>query len=116
MNELWFEPSYSWVPGTLFGVTCGIWGASVGFLARRGQAKTLVLTITGLFLAVASALFIAGLFAFLVGQPYPIWYGLGLAGIIGLMVIGANSPVILYVYRNAERLRMKAIDASLGTR
>jgi hypothetical protein len=48
----------------------------------------------------------------MIGQPYGVWYGLGLAGLIGVIVIGANLPVMFMAYRGAERRRVEAQDLS----
>jgi hypothetical protein len=114
MNEPWFNPNlYAWIPGTMLGVLGGTWGALVGTLAPRGKAKRLVLA-SGWFLVAASAiLLIAAVVALLAGQPYGVWYGLGLAGLIGLIVIGVNIPNVIRAYRMAEDRQMSARE--LGT-
>jgi hypothetical protein len=55
-------------------------------------------------------LLIASVVAFAAGQPYGIWYGLGLPGVLGLFVIGGNIPTLLHRYRLAEDRQMSARD------
>jgi hypothetical protein len=65
-------------------------------------------------LLVYSAVMLAvGVVAFLAGQPYGIWYGFGLAGVIGLLAIGANCPTVKKAYREAEERQMNAQDVPL---
>ena len=54
MNAPWFDPNlYAWIPGTVLGVTAGLWGTSVGLLARCGRARSLVLGTAWLLVACA---------------------------------------------------------------
>jgi hypothetical protein len=111
MSEPWFNANlYAWIPGTLLGVLGGTWGGLVGFLAPRGKAKRLVLGGAWCLLAASVVLLVAGVVAWVTGQPYGVWYGLGLAGFIGVVVIGANVPTVIFAYRKAEEKRMSALD------
>lgn len=114
MSEPWFDPNhYGWIPGTAFGVAAGLWGGAVGLLAPRGRARGVVLGLTWLFMACAVILLAAALVAWRDGQPYGVWYGLGLPGAIGLAVLGGNIPNVLRAYRSAELRQMEARDLSL---
>jgi hypothetical protein len=111
MSEPWFDAnSYAWIPGTLLGVMGGLWGSLVGVLAPRGKAKGLVLGSLGLMLVCGAVLLVLGLTALLSGQPYGVWYGLLLAGVIGLVVLGSLTPVALSAYRQAENRKIQARD------
>jgi hypothetical protein len=44
------------------------------------------------------------------GQPYGIWYGLGLPGVLALAVFGPLGPLIFRGYRQAEERKMAAHD------
>jgi hypothetical protein len=110
MNEPWFSDSWAWLPGTLLGCLAGLIGGLTGWLAPQGKAKPFILGATW-FLFVASVVMLcAGALALAVGQPYGVWYGLGLAGVIGVIVIGVNLPGIARAYRMAEERRMTAED------
>jgi hypothetical protein len=111
MSEPWFDPNlYAWIPGTLLGTLGGLWGALVGTLAPRGKGKPLVLTSLGILLAASVVCLALGTIGLVVRQPYGVWYGLLLPGIIGLVVLGSLSPVALTRYRQAEMRKIQARD------
>jgi hypothetical protein len=111
MSEPWFDPiQYAWIPGTALGALGAIFGTLGGILGPRGKAKRLVFGFIGFALAYSAAMLVAGLVALAVGQPYGVWYGLLLPGVLGLVVFGANTPVVVYAYRMAEKRRMEAQD------
>jgi hypothetical protein len=114
MNEPWFNPSlYAWLPGTVYGCTVGALGAIAGICAPRGKARGLVIGGMWLAIVIAAAFLAIALVAFFSGQPYGVWYALGLPGVIGLFVVGFNLPTVARVYRAAEERRMKSEDMSL---
>jgi hypothetical protein len=110
MTEPWFNPAYAWLPGTVLGCVCGLIGALAGCLIPRGKGKTLVLGSLWSVFSAAVVMLVAGIVALVSGQPYDIWYGLGLAGLIGVVVIGCNAPQVHRFYRMAEARRMQAQD------
>jgi hypothetical protein len=111
MNGPWFNPNlYAWIPGTLLGVLGGLWGSLVGILAPRGKARSLVLGSLGLMLAASATCLTLGVLALLKHQPYGVWYGLMLPGVVGLVVLGSLTPVTLMRYREAEHRKMQARD------
>jgi hypothetical protein len=113
MVEAWFDANHwAWLPGTLLGVLGGCWGAAVGVLGPRGKGRAGVLAAGWLLLAASAVLLTAGVVALVTGQPYGVWYGLGLAGVIGVIVLGVNLPVAVMAYRAAEERRMTARDLS----
>ncbi len=111
MTEPWFNPNlYAWIPGTVYGITAGLMGGLVGWLAPRGRARNFILRAWFALWAIAVALLVAGLVALASGQPWGVWYGLLLPGAIGTLVVGANSLVILKRYREVEERRVAAKD------
>ncbi|HTU90090.1 MAG TPA: hypothetical protein VMF69_08330 [Gemmataceae bacterium] len=111
MNDPWFEPNrWAWLPGTLLGVFGGLWGSLAGILAPQGKARSLVLGLGWLFAGVSLILLAMGMIALFIGQPYGVWYGLGLAGLIGSLVVPPNLAALRRVYRQAEERRMQAED------
>lgn len=111
MTEPWYDGNlYGWIPGATLGLLGGLWGVLVGTLAPRGRARGLVLGATWGLLLGSAVLLALGVAALLCGQPYGVWYGLGLAGLIGLVVIGANMFTVYWVYRMAEARKMAARD------
>jgi hypothetical protein len=111
MNELWFDPSqYAWIPGTLYGTLLGVLGGISGALASQGKAKSFVLGAWCVFIGVAAAFLAISAAAFFMGQPYGIWYGFGLPGVLGAVLAPALMPQVLAHYRAAEVRRMQAAD------
>ena len=110
MNDPWFDPAYAWLPGTVLGCTCGLIGGLAGFLVPQGKAKELILGAFYVMIVFSAVLLVAAIVGYFSGQPYGIWYGLGLAGLIGVLVMGANLPQVNRWYRQAEERRMKAHD------
>ena len=111
--ETWFGEQYYlyiWIPGTVLGCTAGLTGAMAGVFAPRGKLRGLVYALFALVIGASAFLLVAGIVARLVGQPYGVWYGLGLPGVIGLLVMGINFPVIRRVYTNAEMRRLESND------
>ena len=107
----WFDAaSYAWIPGTALGCLAGLWGALGGVLAPAGKAKLLVVGLGGTLIAASLALLVTGVVALVAGQPYGVWYGFGLAGLIGTIVVPCLMPVILVRYRQAELRRIEAED------
>jgi uncharacterized membrane protein len=111
MNTPWFNPNlFAWIPGTAFGVLCGLWGSLAGVLAPRGRARRLVLGM-GLVLALVAVGFLAAsVVALTSGQPYGVWYGLGLPGLLGLFLVPMLLPVVWKRYAEAETRKMGAQD------
>lgn len=111
MTEPWFDPNrYAWVFGTALGVAGGILGSLAGTLAPRGKAKPLVMGLFVTALLACAAMLVAGVVALFQQQPYGVWYGLGLPGLLGLFVLGALFPVVQQRYREAEQRRLSARD------
>jgi peptidoglycan/LPS O-acetylase OafA/YrhL len=110
MPQPWFDATYAWIPGTVLGCLCGLLGALAGVLAPRGAAKLPILAAWWTLLALGIGCLIAGGVAWTAGQPYAVWYGLGLAGLIVTIAMGCNSLVVVRRYREAELRKMQARD------
>ena len=111
MNEPWFDPNlYAWIPGTLLGVLGGTWGALAGGLTPQGKARGLVMGLWYFLMACTLVLLFAATVALVQGQPYGVWYGLGLPGVIGGSVLGPLYFVVRQRYRHAEAQRIEAKD------
>ncbi|HJZ90805.1 MAG TPA: hypothetical protein VKE40_08010 [Gemmataceae bacterium] len=109
MSEPWYDPNmWSWVPGTAVGVAGGLWGSLLGTLAPRGKGKGLIRASYVVLMVSGIALLAAGAYAAATGQPWGIWYGLLLPGIITLAVVGPLGWVAGRAYRHAEERKMRA--------
>jgi hypothetical protein len=111
MIEPWFNPNlYAWIPGTFLGLLGGLLGTLGGIFAPRGKHRGLVLGVFAFSMLYSAGLLAAAIVALCQGQPYGIWYGLGLPGVLGLIIFGVNLPTMLNTYRMAEERRMQAQD------
>ncbi len=108
MSEPWFNPMWSWVPGTALGVLGGVWGSLVGILGSKGKGKDLIWASYWLFLVVGAVVLVFGIVAVASGQPYAIWYALLLPGALILLVIAPLGLVLRKSQRAAEQRRMQA--------
>ncbi len=111
MSAPWFDPNlFAWIPGTLLGVVGGTLGALAGALAPRGKARAAVLGLVAAAIVLSLALLVCAVVALSTGQPYGIWYGFGLPGLLGLIIFGCLYPVIRQRYREAEARKLRAAD------
>jgi hypothetical protein len=113
MNEHGFDPNMfgayaGAIIGGIGGSLAGIWGALAGYLAPRGKAKLLVLGM-GMAIAIVGAILAGvGIYAWMDGQPYGVWYPLTLGGGVLTIVCGALLPVIRKRYFEADARRLAA--------
>jgi hypothetical protein len=111
MTEPWFDGNlYGWIPGTVLGVVGGLLGALSGTLAPRGKARRIVLSFWWLMLSVSFVSLVVGLYALYYGQPYGVWYGILLPGLLGSGLFSLLLPVILKRYREAEQRKLISRD------
>jgi hypothetical protein len=111
MIEPWFDPiRYAWIPGTLIGLIGGTLGPFSGYCASKGKWKGLVMGLYYTVVGFCALLLVSGAVAWISGQPYGIWYGLGMAGVIGMLVFGSLVPVMHRVYRESELRQSQARD------
>ncbi|MCK5783499.1 MAG: hypothetical protein KAH06_03575 [Desulfobacterales bacterium] len=111
MIEAWFDPGLSWIPGTLLGaIGGGIGGPLAGIFAPRGKFKNQVLGFYYTILVISTGLFVAGIVAFMSGQPYAVWYGLGFPGLLCLILFGVLQGVVSKRYEEAELRKTMAED------
>jgi hypothetical protein len=103
---------YAFLPGTLLGVIAGTLGGLAGWLAPQGKAKGFIMGSFWTMLGASVVMLVLGIVGYFMHQPYGVWYGLGLAGLIGVLALGINAPALAKRYRQAEERRMQAQDMS----
>lgn len=118
MAEPWTDPNtFGAYAGAILGggggTLVGLWGALVGTLAPRGKGKTLILGMGIIFACFGAILAGVGIFAWVAGQPYGIWYPLILSGTIMAMITGMLLPTARKRYAEAEA-RMLAAEQFRG--
>ena len=114
MSAPWFDPNlFGWIPGTVFGVLGGLWGSLGGTLAPQGKARSLVVSTGAALGLLAFGSLAAAVVAAVSGQPYGIWYSLGLPGVLGSVLIPCLLPIVLRRYSEAEARRISARDTAL---
>lgn len=111
MSEPWFDPNqYAWIPGTVLGVVGGMLGSLIGIFAPRGKGKNVFVGIMWGLMGVGLVVLVVGVVALLKGQPYGIWYGFLLPGLMLPILMGCLIPVIKNAYRQAELRKAAAQD------
>jgi hypothetical protein len=85
-------------------------GCLVAWFVPRGRARRFILGGWLALWVAAVALAGVGLVALSAGQPWGVWYGLLLPGVIGTLVVGGNWLVIRKGYRQVEQRRLAAKD------
>ena len=113
MTEPWFNDNlfgalFGAIVGSGGGSLLGIWGGLLGTFGQQGKYRGLV--FGGLYtfglLGVAALAF--GLFALVSGQPFGIWYGPLLIGLLFTAGSGAMAGLGRKLYAAAERRRLQA--------
>src|SRR5262245_1642159 len=115
MSEPWFNENtfgalWGAIAGGGGGSLGGLWGALVGTLAPQGKGRTWLLGAGWVFVGLGVLSLAFGLYALAVGQPYGIWYGPCLTGVIFIAVVGCLIPVARRRYAEAEARRLQAED------
>lgn len=100
--------------GSSVGVFGGTYGTLAGILAPRGKAKSLIFAMHWTGVALGLALIAVSIAALSLGQPYVVWYGLGLPGVILTLVLLPLTGVIKQRYREAEQRRLEAESFKRG--
>jgi hypothetical protein len=106
----WWSPQQVGLIGGIGGSVIGCFGALLGLLASKGNARTFVLTTMKIFIALGILLTIAGFVAVVSSQPYAVWYALLLPGVILTLVFSLTLPSIQRRYDELEIRRMTSVD------
>ena len=111
MNEAWFNPGlFGGVLGAAFGCTAGLWGYLASVLSARGKARSFILGWGWTMFGGSCLCLVMAVIAFAAGQPYGIWYGLGLVGVLGCIIFPLRIGPIRRIYAESESRRMQVED------
>lgn len=111
MSEPWFNPGlFGGILGAAFGCTAGLWGSLADMLAARGKARRLILAWGWSLFAFSVLSLILAMVAYAIGQPYGIWYGFALVGVLGCILFPLRIPPIRRKYAESESRRMQVED------
>lgn len=111
MVSPWFNANaYAWIPGTVFGVIAGMTGSLAGSLAPRGKGRSLVLGLMILETIASLAMLLTGIIALVCHQPYGVWYGFLLPGVLGVIIIPSLMVGVRRAYAEAELRKSRAQD------
>ena len=108
----WNAGAWIGAAGGLFGGLAGLWGAAAGVLASRGRGRKFILYSGATILLLGAASLAGGVWAWMAGSPWDLYYPLLLCGVIILAVCGPLIPVLLRRHAQAEAQRMKALEQS----
>lgn len=110
----WSDQRAGWIGG-IGGSICGCLGALIGTLAGLGKARRLVISLCVALIVFGVACLMAGVVAWLVSQPYAVYYPLLLGGVICTAVVGGNLPGVCKRYRQIELRRMTSMDVDAAS-
>jgi uncharacterized membrane protein len=109
MTQPWFDPNqYAWITGTVFGAIALVLGGLAAWFVPKGQARKFILSAWVTLWAVAIVLLCVGIAAWIMRQPWGVWYAILLPGFVGTAVLGGNLLVILKKYREVEQRSLAA--------
>lgn len=111
-GEPWFDgPTAGLVGGiggSLIGVWGGVFGSLCGWLVPKGRGKGFLLGSQIVQAVLGVALLLTGVTALAMGQPYHVWYGFLLSGVL-MTLLGAMFFFTLRKrYRDTELRKMRA--------
>ncbi len=105
----WTDRTAGWI-GAIGGSMCGCLGAMIGLLSGLGKARRSVISLSVGLVAFGVACLVAGLVAWLVSQPYAVYFPLILGGVICTAVVGGSLPGICRHYQAMELRKMASMD------
>jgi hypothetical protein len=100
------------VVGGVGGVLIGCLGALIEWLAVRGKAQRFVVNAVRVLIGVGVASALGGLAAVALRQPYGVWYGLLLIGVLLVVIFPFRLRRYQDRYREFELRRMASMDAT----
>ena len=109
-TNAWFSDSAAGLVGGVGGGLLGLFGAFIGIQSRRGKSRSLVLGGMRLLVVVGVIILLISAAAFLIGQPYHVWFPLGLIGLLLALVLGLNLRGVARRYSALVEQKMRASD------
>ena len=110
-GQWWTETQAGWLGGCL-GVLFGVLGGLIGVASAWAKSRALTLSLCGIGLAIGGVSLIAGIAALSAGQPWHVYYGLLLTGVVVPAVLGSIYPKIRRQLQDDELRRMTAVDVA----
>ena len=110
LSESWWSDRQAGWAGAIAGSALGLLGALVGALGSLGRGRSLVLGLMASASVAGGIAAAAGVFAWVRGQPYAVYYPLLLGGGIAAVVFGGLVPAARRRYAEIELRRMAARD------
>lgn len=106
----WSERTGGWIGGITGGIA-GLLGGLIGLLVTLGKGRRFVFALMWFCIVAGVALAVFGLAALCMRQPFAVWYGPLLAGVIMTAVVSSNIRTVRKRYEAIELRRMTALDA-----
>ncbi|MFO0808309.1 MAG: hypothetical protein U0746_06775 [Gemmataceae bacterium] len=113
MAEPWFDPNmfgavFGSVVGGGGGTLGGLWGAAAGTCAQRGIGRAWIIGSGWAIALMGAAIAGFGVFAFVSGQPFHIWFWPVQTGGLIAILMGLLVPIVRKRFDEAEQRRMAA--------
>jgi hypothetical protein len=113
-STAWWGGREGGIIGGLGGALLGILGGTFGWLAGRGRARGLVMAGMRGLIATGSICLVAGGAAYVLDQPYAVWYPLLLTGILSLAILPFGLRQMQRQYEARELQKIRAADTLSG--
>jgi hypothetical protein len=106
----WSNRQAGWIGG-IGGSVLGLLGVVIGWLGGRSKGSGVVLPLTAALAVIGGVLFLVGVAALALAQPYEVWYPLLLAGGILAAVTSTSYFKLRGRYRDIELRRIQSFDS-----
>ncbi len=107
----WWSARQAGLLGGLFGGLIGLLGALIGILTASGRFHSVVVNLLRLMIGVGLSALVLAIAAFLLKQPYAVWYPPAILGFIGTTIGFVLFPVVNRALQIREERRIKAMDS-----
>jgi len=111
IGDAWWSARQAGLIGGLFGGLIGLLGALIGILTASGRFHSVVVNLLRLMIGVGLSALVLAIAAFLLKQPYAVWYPPAILGFIGTTIGFVLFPVVNRALQIREERRIKAMDS-----